>query len=93
MRLVCYWHNFCYLLRYVIQRSRVTARTRPDEGTMAIVYTNGNTDYKGKDRRKISRRNVAERRKEIRWEPKNPNRRQNTGRRASDLLGVNSTKR
>ncbi len=60
---------------------------------MANVYTNGKTGYKGIDRRKFNRRNIAERRKEIRWEPNNPNRRQTGGRRASDLLGVNSTKR
>ncbi|HEY5682890.1 MAG TPA: hypothetical protein VIR61_04360 [Sulfuricaulis sp.] len=60
---------------------------------MANVYTNGKTGYKGIDRRKINRRTVAERRKDIRWEPKNPNRRLNVGRRAADLLGVNSTKR
>ncbi|MCR4300586.1 MAG: hypothetical protein NUV51_03175 [Sulfuricaulis sp.] len=60
---------------------------------MANVYTNGNTGYKGIDRRKISRRNVAERRKEIRWEPKKSNRREVVGRRAVDLLGANATKR
>jgi hypothetical protein len=32
---------------------------------------------------------VADRRKDIRWEPNNPNRRQAVGRRASDHLGVN----
>jgi len=31
---------------------------------------------------------VADRRKDIRWEPNNPNRRQTVGRRASDQLGV-----
>lgn len=60
---------------------------------MANVYTNGKTGYKGIDRRKFSRRNVAERRKEIRWEPNKSNRRQTVGRRASDLLDVNSAKR
>lgn len=60
---------------------------------MANAYTNGNTGYKGVDRRKIGRRNVAERRKEIRWEPKVPNRRQTAGRRTTDLFGVNSIKR
>ena len=56
---------------------------------MANVYTNGNTGYKGIDRRKSSRRTVVDRRKDIRWEPNNPNRRQTVGRRASDHLGVN----
>jgi hypothetical protein len=61
---------------------------------MANVYTNGSTGYKGVDRRKFNRRNVADRRKEIRWEPDKSNRRQTTtGRRASDLLGVNGNKR
>ena len=60
---------------------------------MANVYTNGNTGYKGIDRRKFSRRNVNDRRKEIRFEPNNPNRRQTAGRRATDLLGVNNPKR
>jgi hypothetical protein len=49
---------------------------------------NGNSGYKGAERRKFSRRNVADRRKDIRWEPNNPNRRQTVGRRASDLLGI-----
>ena len=60
---------------------------------MANVYTNGNTGYKGIDRRKISRRTVAERRKEIRWEPNKSSRREVVGRRAADLLGANATKR
>ncbi len=61
---------------------------------MANVYTNGNTGYKGVDRRKLNRRNVADRRKEIRWEPNKSNRRlTTTGRRAIDLLGVNGNKR
>ncbi|BAV34284.1 hypothetical protein SCL_1993 [Sulfuricaulis limicola] len=55
---------------------------------MASHYTNGSTGYKGIERRKFNRRNVADRRKDIRWEPNNPNRRQSTGRRASDQLGV-----
>jgi hypothetical protein len=55
---------------------------------MASHYTNGSTGYKGLERRKFSRRSLADRRKDIRWEPSNPNRRQNAGRRASDQLGV-----
>lgn len=55
---------------------------------MASHYTNGSTGYKGIERRKFSRRNVTDRRKDIRWEPNNPNRRQSTGRRASDQLGA-----
>lgn len=55
---------------------------------MASHRTNGSTGYKGIERRKFSRRNVADRRKDIRWEPNNPNRRQTVGRRASDQLGV-----
>lgn len=44
--------------------------------------------YKGPERRKFSRRTVSDRRKEIRWEPKNPSRRQSAGRRSADHLGV-----
>jgi hypothetical protein len=55
---------------------------------MASHHTNGNSGYKGAERRKFSRRNVADRRKDIRWEPNNPNRRQTVGRRASDQLGI-----
>jgi hypothetical protein len=55
---------------------------------MASHHTNGNSGYKGAERRKFSRRNVVDRRKDIRWEPNNPNRRQSVGRRASDLLGI-----
>ena len=44
--------------------------------------------YKGSERRKIARRYTSDRRKEIRWEPKNPNRRESMGRRASDQLDV-----
>ena len=57
---------------------------------MASHHTNGNAGYKGVERRKFNRRTVADRRKEIRWEPKNPNRRESVGRRATDLLGINS---
>jgi hypothetical protein len=60
---------------------------------MANFYTNGSTGSKGIERRKVARRTVADRRKEIRFEPNNPNRRQNYGRRASDQLGVNGSKR
>lgn len=42
--------------------------------------------YKGPERRKLSRRQIAERRKEIRWEPDKPNRRESKGRRAVDQL-------
>ncbi len=60
---------------------------------MANVYTNGNTGYKGVDRRKFNRRIVVDRRKDIRWEPNKSSRRQITGRRATDHLGVNGSKR
>ena len=60
---------------------------------MANVYTNGSTGNKGIERRKVNRRNVADRRKEIRWEPNKSNRREAVGRRATDLLGANATKR
>lgn len=60
---------------------------------MASVYTNGNTGYKGIERRKFNRRNVVDRRKDIRWEPNKSSRRQSAGRRAADHLGVNSNKR
>ena len=60
---------------------------------MANPVNHGNGGYKGPERRKYARRLIAERRKEIRWEPKNPNRRQNPGRRAVDRLGVLAPKR
>jgi hypothetical protein len=44
--------------------------------------------YKGPERRKFARRTTADRRKEVRWEPNNPNRRQNAGRRSMDSLGI-----
>jgi len=49
--------------------------------------------YKGNERRKFARRTVADRRKEVRWEPKKPNRRENVGRRSTDRLGVQGHKR
>jgi hypothetical protein len=60
---------------------------------MANADNTGKPVYKGSERRKFSRRFIAERRKEIRWEPNNPNRRQSTGRRAADHLGVLGSKR
>jgi hypothetical protein len=56
---------------------------------MASHYTNGSTGHKGVERRMHNRRNISERRKDIRWEPNNPNRRQTAGRRVMDHLGVN----
>lgn len=44
--------------------------------------------YQGPERRKHARRTLADRRKEIRWEPGNSNRRNNPGRRATDALGA-----
>ena len=50
--------------------------------------------YHGPERRKYSRRTVAERRQAVRWEPDKPNRRQNPGRRTTDALGaLNHSKR
>lgn len=60
---------------------------------MANVYTNGSTGNKGIERRKFNRRNVVDRRKDIRWEPDKTSRRQATGRRVADQLGVNGNKR
>ncbi len=60
---------------------------------MANHDNTGKPVYKGPERRKFSRRFVADRRKEIRWEPSNPNRRQMAGRRASDHLGTLANKR
>jgi hypothetical protein len=60
---------------------------------MANEGNTGKPVHKGPERRKFSRRFVAERRKDIRWEPNNPNRRQNIGRRAADHLGVLGSKR
>ena len=54
----------------------------------------GKSAYQGPERRKYVRRTVADRRKAIRWEPDNPNRRNNPGRRAADALGaLNHSKR
>ncbi len=50
--------------------------------------TDRNSSYQGPERRKYPRRLTAERRKEIRWEPNNPNWRQRGGRRGIDHLGV-----
>ncbi|MHB8623318.1 MAG: hypothetical protein ACYC9J_11495 [Sulfuricaulis sp.] len=59
-----------------------------------MAYVTGNKlGYMGPERRKYARRLVAERRKEIRWEPNNPSRRQSGGRRIIDQLGVLDTKR
>ena len=60
---------------------------------MANFYTNGSTGYKGVDRRKFNRRNVVDRRKDIRWEPNKTSRREIIGRRVTDHLGVNGNKR
>ena len=60
---------------------------------MANQDDTGKPGYKGPERRKFPRRSAAERRKDIRWEPKTPNRRQSTGRRAVDQLGVLGFKR
>lgn len=60
---------------------------------MANADNTGKPVYKGPERRKFSRRLVAERRKDIRWEPNKHNRRENTGRRAVDHLGVLGSKR
>jgi hypothetical protein len=60
---------------------------------MANHVNNGNAGYKGPERRKYARRLITDRRKEIRWEPNNPNRRQSSGRRAVDQLGVLAPKR
>jgi hypothetical protein len=49
--------------------------------------------YKGSERRKFARRLTADRRQEVRWEPDNPNRRRNSGRRTTDHLGVQGRKR
>ena len=58
---------------------------------MAKEDNTGKPVYKGPERRKFSRRTIVDRRKEIRWEPNKTNRRQTTGRRASDHLGVLAT--
>jgi hypothetical protein len=60
---------------------------------MAYKGTNDKSGYQGPERRKYARRLVADRRKEIRWEPNKPNRRQSAGRRVIDHLGVLDTKR
>ena len=60
---------------------------------MANHVGNGNAGYKGPERRKYPRRILSDRRKEVRWEPKKSNRRENPGRRAVDILGVLAPKR
>ena len=57
---------------------------------MANEDNSSKPGYRGPERRKFPRRFTADRRKEIRWEPNHPNRRQNTGRRAVDHLGSGS---
>lgn len=49
--------------------------------------------YNGTERRKSARRSATDRRTEVRWEPKKPNRRQNAGRRSTDRLGMQGLKR
>lgn len=60
---------------------------------MANKDNTGKPVYRGPECRKVSRRFIGERRKEIRWEPKNPNRRQNVGRRGMDQLDGLGSKR
>jgi len=60
---------------------------------MATQSSSGSNGYKGVERRKKPRREKSDRRVEIRWEPAKTNRRQNAGRRATDILGSNSFKR
>ncbi len=60
---------------------------------MANDSSNGKPVYRGAERRHFPRRTLADRRKEIRWEPNNPNRRENPGRRVSDQLGMLGSKR
>ncbi len=50
----------------------------------------GKSAYQGRERRKYVRRTVADRRKDMRGEPDNPNRRKNPGRRATDALGASN---
>jgi hypothetical protein len=60
---------------------------------MAPKGTDNKSGYHGPERRKYARRLAADRRKDVRWEPNNPNRRKTTGRRVIDHLGVLDTKR
>ena len=71
------------------------AKTRAGRGQLMADKDNSDKPhYKGPERRKFSRRTQADRRKEIRWEPNKPCRRQATGRRAVDaLLGLLGPKR
>jgi hypothetical protein len=48
----------------------------------------GRSVYKGTERRKMSRRFTADRRKEVRWEPSKSPRRATAGRRTTDQLSV-----
>lgn len=60
---------------------------------MANKETGNKSGYHGPERRKYARRLVADRRKDIRWEPNNPSRRKSAGRRVIDQLGARDTKR
>lgn len=60
---------------------------------MAYKGTNNKSSYQGPERRKYARRLVADRRKEIRWEPNKIIRRKSAGRRVIDQLGASDTKR
>jgi len=60
---------------------------------MANHQDTDKSTYKGNERRKFARRTVADRRKDVRWEPKKPNRRENAGRRSTDRLGMQGHKR
>ncbi|OZG73357.1 hypothetical protein BTA51_10005 [Hahella sp. CCB-MM4] len=56
---------------------------------MAAIFEAQDLSYAGPERRGYHRRQKADRRNSIRFEPDNPDRRQSSGRRKSDLSGWN----
>lgn len=55
---------------------------------MANQDGTGRSVFKGTERRKMLRRFIADRRKDVRWEPEKSPRRESSGRRITDKLGV-----
>jgi hypothetical protein len=76
------------LVLYLNRLAGAVAKTGRERLSMANHSDNDKSVYKGPERRKFVRRTVSDRRKEVRWEPKNPNRRHSAGRRSADHLGV-----
>jgi hypothetical protein len=60
---------------------------------MANDGNKGKSGHRSSDLRNYPRRLITDRRKDIRWEPKTTNRRENSGRRTADALGRFGNKR